>query len=49
MFTDRDIMKRDLCNQNHITLIEIPFWWNGSKADLLQIIQQNSKSMQISL
>jgi len=30
----RDKEKRELCEQNGITLIEIPFWWDTTKSSL---------------
>lgn len=30
----KDEEKRKYCKENHITLIEVPFWWNGALESL---------------
>ena len=34
----RDIQKRAVCLDNHITLIEVPYWWDFSKSTLLSTL-----------
>jgi hypothetical protein len=34
----RDEEKRSLCDQYGITLIEVPYWWNGKQDSLLATI-----------
>lgn len=36
--TDQD--KREACNQKHITLIEIPYWWDNELASLRATVHQ---------
>lgn len=31
---DRDVTKRSLCQSNGITLIIVPFWWDGEKESI---------------
>lgn len=31
---NRDVNKKELCEKNGITLIEIPYWWNGTKESI---------------
>ena len=35
---DRDAEKRAACGVNHITLIEVPYRWDGSEAELKKMI-----------
>eukprot|EP01127_Copromyxa_protea_P011087 TRINITY_DN2768_c1_g1_i1.p1 TRINITY_DN2768_c1_g1~~TRINITY_DN2768_c1_g1_i1.p1 ORF type:complete len:276 (-),score=46.81 TRINITY_DN2768_c1_g1_i1:185-1012(-) len=34
----RDENKRDFCSRASIKLVEVPYWWDGSKESLLQIL-----------
>jgi hypothetical protein len=36
----RDEEKRKACKDNHITLIEIPYWWDSKKESLMATIHQ---------
>ena len=33
-YLERDKMKRSLCAENNITLIEVPYWWNRSQSSV---------------
>jgi hypothetical protein len=36
----KDQLKREQCNKVGITLIEIPFWWDGSKESIISTIHE---------
>eukprot|EP01114_Cavostelium_apophysatum_P017612 TRINITY_DN5282_c0_g1_i1.p1 TRINITY_DN5282_c0_g1~~TRINITY_DN5282_c0_g1_i1.p1 ORF type:complete len:181 (-),score=39.36 TRINITY_DN5282_c0_g1_i1:163-705(-) len=36
----KDTEKKELCERNGITLIQVPYWWNGSKDSLLATIRE---------
>lgn len=38
----RDLEKKEMCLHKGITLIEVPFWWNGSKESLIRMIQKQA-------
>lgn len=31
----RDFLRRQACKQHEITLIEVPYWWNGKEGALI--------------
>jgi hypothetical protein len=37
----KDEEKRKLCIENEITLIEIPYWWNNEKSNLIATIHKH--------
>lgn len=37
---NREQFKRDVCDEAGITLIEVPFWWDGRPNTLAALIQQ---------
>lgn len=39
----RDNEKMKSCTQHNITLIQIPYWWNGSKEDLMATIAKQTQ------
>ena len=36
--TERDKEKREVCKENSITMIEIPFWWDWKRESLVATI-----------
>jgi hypothetical protein len=40
LYMERDIEKRILCQENGITLIEIPYWWDGTKESIQATIHK---------
>jgi hypothetical protein len=36
----QDQLKKTLCKDNGITLINIPYWWDGTKDQLISTIRQ---------
>jgi hypothetical protein len=40
-FVQKDQEKQVGCKRQNITLIEIPYWWNGSKEDVLATIHKH--------
>jgi hypothetical protein len=45
---DRDEEKKLLCKANGITLIEVPFWWDGSREQLEATIAQKRPELVLS-
>jgi hypothetical protein len=41
----RDTEKKNTCKESGITLIEIPFWWDGSLESLAATINQQQKGL----
>ena len=41
----RDKEKKELCKQNGITLIEIPYWWDKQLSTLISTIYQQRKDL----
>lgn len=37
---EKDVEKRQACEQAGITLIEIPYWWDGQRDTLIKLIQK---------
>lgn len=37
----RDREKREACQQHHITLVLVPYWWNGESLSLAATIAQH--------
>eukprot|EP01127_Copromyxa_protea_P009994 TRINITY_DN2402_c1_g1_i13.p1 TRINITY_DN2402_c1_g1~~TRINITY_DN2402_c1_g1_i13.p1 ORF type:complete len:100 (+),score=19.59 TRINITY_DN2402_c1_g1_i13:75-374(+) len=37
---ERDNNKREYCNRESIRLVEIPYWWDGNKESLKQILEE---------
>lgn len=35
-----DQLKREICKKEGITLIEVPYWWDGLKSSLVTMIKQ---------
>ena len=40
LFQARDMEKRKICEENGITLIEIPYWWDREKSSLIATIHR---------
>lgn len=43
----KDEEKRSVCKQKGITLIEVPFSWDGSKEELALMIFEQRKDIQL--
>ena len=41
----RDKEKKEICKQNGITLIEIPYWWDKQLSSLIATIHQQRKDL----
>ena len=41
----RDKEKKKICEQNGITLIEIPYWWDKQLSSLITTIHQQRKEL----
>mmetsp|Transcript_16303 Transcript_16303/g.22612 ORF Transcript_16303/g.22612 Transcript_16303/m.22612 type:complete len:103 (-) Transcript_16303:20-328(-) len=41
IYEERDQEKREICAQNKISLIEVPFWWDRKKKSLEELIAKN--------
>eukprot|EP01127_Copromyxa_protea_P023411 TRINITY_DN873_c0_g2_i2.p1 TRINITY_DN873_c0_g2~~TRINITY_DN873_c0_g2_i2.p1 ORF type:complete len:234 (+),score=29.26 TRINITY_DN873_c0_g2_i2:86-787(+) len=39
----RDASKRNLCAREGIDLVEVPFWWDGHKETLIEILEEQKK------
>eukprot|EP01127_Copromyxa_protea_P003412 TRINITY_DN13224_c0_g1_i1.p1 TRINITY_DN13224_c0_g1~~TRINITY_DN13224_c0_g1_i1.p1 ORF type:complete len:376 (-),score=85.71 TRINITY_DN13224_c0_g1_i1:90-1217(-) len=39
-YKDRDTLKHEACKREGITLIPVPYWWDGGENSLLDIIEQ---------
>src|SRR5690348_14990287 len=39
--TQRDQEKKTMCNENGITLIEVPYWWDFDKLSLISTIHDH--------
>ncbi|KYQ90204.1 hypothetical protein DLAC_08803 [Tieghemostelium lacteum] len=44
IYKKRDKEKREICNQNQIQIIEIPYWWNNDITSLIGTITQECSS-----
>eukprot|EP01114_Cavostelium_apophysatum_P007756 TRINITY_DN1993_c0_g1_i1.p1 TRINITY_DN1993_c0_g1~~TRINITY_DN1993_c0_g1_i1.p1 ORF type:complete len:544 (+),score=104.71 TRINITY_DN1993_c0_g1_i1:59-1690(+) len=43
--TERDAEKRAACTSSNIILIEVPFWWDGSEAQLISVLLQKCPAL----
>ena len=41
----RDKEKKEICKENGITLIEIPYWWDKQLSSLIATIHQQRKDL----
>ena len=38
IYQQRDELKRTLCEENNIKLVEVPYWWDGTQKSLEEMI-----------
>eukprot|EP01126_Amoeba_proteus_P039136 TRINITY_DN4111_c0_g2_i1.p1 TRINITY_DN4111_c0_g2~~TRINITY_DN4111_c0_g2_i1.p1 ORF type:complete len:658 (-),score=111.69 TRINITY_DN4111_c0_g2_i1:406-2217(-) len=41
MYTERDLKKKKLCEKNGITLVTIPYWWDGNEDSLASTLHMS--------